>query len=204
MCPCYGTFEGLSYNNHASSFVSKNKSMIVLCVLISGGLHPTLVLLSSNMFGMNIFCSEMSIFELNEYFGLRIVLNTLFENIPQIIIQCTYLITINVNIFNDLTTLISFVFSALSIIISVIVFVINFTEITEGSVCQFVSFFLFFFLCFCFVFFGFFIKKNYMLCFKTLSHKTKRQTKYKTTDKLFYVGMQASISHKSNKLNRRL
>ena len=71
------------------------------------------------------------------------------KNVPQIVIQWMYLDFVGQTITQDLTTLISFIFSVLSIIISCVIFALNFQEMTEGFV--FFVFFLFLF----FVFFYF-------------------------------------------------
>ena len=71
------------------------------------------------------------------------------KNLPQIIIQWLYLNAINSSIFNDLTTLISFIFSVLSITVSIIIFVLNFQEMTEGIHLHFISFCVFIFLSLC-------------------------------------------------------
>ena len=89
LCPCWNTFENLSFNYRASAYVSKRKSVIVPLVLVSGGIHPALVLVSSGIFGFEILYSGMSRFELQEFFGLRILFTTFLEVIFKIL--CIYI-----------------------------------------------------------------------------------------------------------------
>ena len=72
-------FEVLSLNHNGLSFVTQNRFVLVTLIIMSGGFHPSLALLSSGIFGLDILNSGITKYELNEYVGIRVLFTTLAE-----------------------------------------------------------------------------------------------------------------------------
>ncbi len=93
---------------------------------MSGGCYPTIFLLSSTIFGSNMFNSGLLNYELKHMNTTKIIGTICLQNIPQIFIQCIYAATIS-----TITPSIAFAFiaSVLSIICTPFTFIkINYTS----------------------------------------------------------------------------
>ena len=107
------------FNDAAMKFANDKKVVIIFCVFWSGGLIPTLQLLSSRLLHLSLFDMGLATHELSQLTGLKFYLTTLTENVPQLCVQIATLVfeakTGNNDPFNGIIAL-----SLLSSVISVL------------------------------------------------------------------------------------
>ena len=71
-------------NNHAAqSWLQKNAPLFILLTVLCGGVHPALCLCSSSVFGLQLFNTGLTFYELQEVASLRVVASILIGNLPQ-------------------------------------------------------------------------------------------------------------------------
>ena len=85
----------INFNNMARLYFEEKLVFFCFLVLISGGCHASLQLVCSKMFGMHIFDCGLSKRESLQFTSqLQFSLSVLLENIPQLIIQVIYIVTL--------------------------------------------------------------------------------------------------------------
>eukprot|EP01083_Nonionella_stella_P164800 546600_1 len=77
-------------NAAASSWFQRYSAIFVLLVVLTGGCYPALSLVSSNIFGLNITSSALTLHELKQMSNIKIYFTIFLENIPQLICQVLY------------------------------------------------------------------------------------------------------------------
>eukprot|EP01083_Nonionella_stella_P216335 777780_1 len=77
-------------NAAASSWFQRYSAIFVLLVVLTGGCYPALSLVSSNIFGLNITSSGLTLHELKQMSNIKIYFTIFLENIPQLICQVLY------------------------------------------------------------------------------------------------------------------
>ena len=77
-------------NEPARSWFQFHAKTFVFFVVLTGGCYPALLLVSSNVFGMNIFSSGLTQYELKNMAQIRLFATIFLENIPQIALQLLY------------------------------------------------------------------------------------------------------------------
>eukprot|EP01084_Bolivina_argentea_P279189 477283_1 len=82
-------------NKNAISFFKERKYVFLLLIACCGGCFPSLVLLSSGIFGHDAVCSGLMGYEVRKMSKIKIISTIFLQNIPQIFIQCFYSVTIN-------------------------------------------------------------------------------------------------------------
>merc|ERR1712228_889140 len=105
-------------NNHsAQSFFETRSGIFVFLVVMTGGVYPALCLVSSNIFGLGMFSSGITRFELRKMQSIKVFGTVVLENLPQLIFQCLFVAAIG-----GLTDSLTFAFftSVLSIISSIL------------------------------------------------------------------------------------
>eukprot|EP01083_Nonionella_stella_P303704 1052334_1 len=65
-------------------------AIFTLLVVITGGFYPALALISSGVFGLEIFTSGLTRYELKQMSKFKVVGTVLLENVPQLICQALY------------------------------------------------------------------------------------------------------------------
>eukprot|EP01084_Bolivina_argentea_P000819 1506_1 len=73
-----------SKNKNCRNWFEQNQNLFITLVVFSGGCYPSLALISSHVFGMDIFDCGLSSFELTDLFKIRILTTVLSENVPQL------------------------------------------------------------------------------------------------------------------------
>ena len=87
--------------------------LFLILVILSGGCHQSLSLISSRIFGLNIFSCKLSKYELGKLLKIKLFTTLFLQNIPQICIQCIYDLR---NETISQTVVIAFISSMLSIV----------------------------------------------------------------------------------------
>jgi len=100
-------------NEIAQQWFERYSKVFNALVLLSGGSYVSMLLCSSNVFGIDAFCAGLTRLELKKMSKIRILANTIMENIPQIAIQILFTMTIgNANV----AVVFAFVASVLSVL----------------------------------------------------------------------------------------
>eukprot|EP01084_Bolivina_argentea_P219476 372232_1 len=116
----------VSGNNAAASYFEHNAPLFVMLVVFTGASYPSLALLSSRLFGLDILNSGITKFELRQLSKIKIFGSVLLENIPQLFFQMLYIIYLEGTPSNN--TLLSFIASTLSIIAALLSWFIQSTS----------------------------------------------------------------------------
>ena len=77
-------------NDAAKAWFNDYSSLFVLFVVSSGGCHPALSLVSSNIFGLRLFASGLTLYELRQLTKIKVIGTILLENVPQLFCQFLY------------------------------------------------------------------------------------------------------------------
>eukprot|EP01084_Bolivina_argentea_P060804 111100_1 len=84
-------------NIAAKAYFQQNTSLFVLLVVFSGGCHVSLSLVSSAVFGLEIFSSGLTSYEIRKLSKIKVFATVILENIPQIGCQMIYSASLNGN-----------------------------------------------------------------------------------------------------------
>eukprot|EP01084_Bolivina_argentea_P110379 197118_1 len=103
-------------NRRADEYFTANMAVFMALIVMSGGCHPSLLLVSSNIFGLNAFQSGLTKPELNKLTKIKIKSTITLENGPQLIVQIIYA-TQTSNISTPI--FLAFIGSFLSIILAI-------------------------------------------------------------------------------------
>jgi len=109
-------------NESAKSWFHYNSKTFTLFVVFTGSSYASLVLVSSNIFGMSIFSSGLTQFELKQVAKIRVFGTVFLENLPQIFFQLMYTAAIG-KISNGVVF--AFVASLLSVLSTIISYFID-------------------------------------------------------------------------------
>ena len=77
-------------NDAAKAWFTDYSTLFVLLVICSGGAHPSLALVSSNVFGLWFLNSGLTLYELRQLQKIKIIGTILLENVPQLFCQFLY------------------------------------------------------------------------------------------------------------------
>ena len=124
-------------NATAKAWFQENTAIFAILVAVTGGCHAALALVSSNVFGLNIFSCGLTQYELKQMGKLKVIGTVIIENIPQLICQALY----SMGLGGEITAaiLLAFVASALSIIASTLAFLIE-RDTSDTKVVQYYLF----------------------------------------------------------------
>eukprot|EP01084_Bolivina_argentea_P157825 275013_1 len=109
-------------NDRAKSWFEQYLTMYVVLVCLSGGAYTALTVVSSNIFGLNMFSTGMTKYKIRSLSSLKLKYNVIFENLPQLLIQILYCFAIH-DISNN--TILAFTASLISVISEVLHYVIH-------------------------------------------------------------------------------
>eukprot|EP01084_Bolivina_argentea_P295519 508800_1 len=104
------------------AWFGKYRRIFIFLVVFSGGAYPSLAIVTSNLFGLEVFNAGLSKFELESLLKIRVQTTVLLENVPQLGIQIMYAYSIS-NISEN--TILAFCTSVASIIATVMVYCMN-------------------------------------------------------------------------------
>ena len=104
-------------NDNIKSWLISYSKILYLLSLFTGSSFTAIKVMNSNLFGLNIFSMDLSKNDLTRYQTKRVYSIVLIENLPQVIIQCIYLLQIDKL---DLIAISSMIFSIISIIVTII------------------------------------------------------------------------------------
>ena len=83
-------YDAVQKNVAATSYMNQRSALFVILTVITGGSHPALAVLSSNVFGLEIFTTGLTKYELNRLQKIKIFSTIILDNLPQIGIQFWY------------------------------------------------------------------------------------------------------------------
>jgi len=108
----------ITENESTKSFFFHNSKIFTILVVLTGGAYHSLVLISSKIFGLSVFSSGLTAYELKQLSGIRIFGTVFLENCPQMTFQLLYTVSIgtlsNGVIFAFLTSFLSVLSAVLS------------------------------------------------------------------------------------------
>ena len=109
-------------NEAANTWFEHRYRVFAAFVVLTGGCHPSLELVSSNIFGHFAFSSGLTRYELKQLVSIKVITSVVLENVPQLILQIMYAVSIG-----DVTNNAAFAFiaSALSVIATLLSFCID-------------------------------------------------------------------------------
>ena len=97
--------------------------IFTLLVVLCGGCHSALTVVSSNIFGMRIFSSGLTRYELKKLNRIRIIGTVLIENVPQLACQALYTVALDYQATQAVWF--AFIASSLSIIATTLSYLIE-------------------------------------------------------------------------------
>merc|ERR1712228_67059 len=121
-------------NESAKSWFRSYSKTFTMFVVLTGGCYPAVVLVSSNIFGMNVFSSGLTKFELKKMSKIRVFSTIFLENVPQILFQIIYTAAIG-EVSN--AVIFAFIASVLSVLSTVISFLIDRSALDAKNVIQY-------------------------------------------------------------------
>eukprot|EP00485_Elphidium_margaritaceum_P001137 CAMPEP_0202697512 /NCGR_PEP_ID=MMETSP1385-20130828/10856_1 /ASSEMBLY_ACC=CAM_ASM_000861 /TAXON_ID=933848 /ORGANISM="Elphidium margaritaceum" /LENGTH=269 /DNA_ID=CAMNT_0049353997 /DNA_START=16 /DNA_END=821 /DNA_ORIENTATION=- len=123
----------IKQNPTAMSWFQHKSFLFASLVVLTGGCYPALRLISSNMFGWDVFSCGLTRFELKSFTKFKIMGTVVLENLPQLVCQVLYAF-----VTRDIqqAVVISFIASFLSALSSVISFIID-NESKDTKVVQY-------------------------------------------------------------------
>eukprot|EP01084_Bolivina_argentea_P174956 303014_1 len=114
------TFENfIAHNKSAIIHFNKYRFVFIMTMLLSGSTYISVSLLSSGLFGFELFCSGLTKYELDKLSKLKVFGAVITENIPQLGVQIIYAIykaDVPSNIF--IMSCISSLLSIISVVLS--------------------------------------------------------------------------------------
>lgn len=110
----------ISKNNYAKLWYMKNKKFLFYLVALTGGLYPSLTMVNSKLFGLQIFNMSLSKTEILSFQSIKLKYTVLCENLPQFVLQLYFLTidTANLSFFSTWLAITSSVFSMISLLLS--------------------------------------------------------------------------------------
>ena len=115
--------EIIKNNAAAKGWFQYNTPVFTILVVISGGSHAALSLVSSNIFGLMIFGCGLTQYELKQMGKLKVIGTVIIENIPQLICQILYSFALGGKTTSGVQ--LAFIASALSITASTLSYLIQ-------------------------------------------------------------------------------
>eukprot|EP01084_Bolivina_argentea_P122691 217412_1 len=112
-----------SGNEQAKTYFDHKSAIFVILVVLTGGFYPSIQLISSEIFGLDIMCCGLTQYELKKMSRLKVIGTVLLENIPQMIIQLLYAYAIGGQLTSSVQM--AFLASILSVIFSVLSYLIE-------------------------------------------------------------------------------
>ena len=113
-------------NKVATNYFNNNAAIFIILTVFSGGVYPSLVVISSMIFGLELFHTGLTKYELNKLTKIKLVTTIACENLPQLSLQLIYFVVFSFESNNARDSAIfAFVGSILSVIISVLIWYIN-------------------------------------------------------------------------------
>ena len=85
-------YKRIGLNNVARLYFEQKLIFFCSLVLLSGGVHASISLVCSRIFGISLFDCGLSKRELSQFTDLRLLYSVLLENFPQLIMQIVYII----------------------------------------------------------------------------------------------------------------
>jgi len=132
---------GIIKNNSAAiQYFNSCPTLFVVLTVISGGIYPSLTVVSSKIFGLSMFNSGLTKYELNKLTKVKVISTVVCENLPQIVIQLVYMVVFGfaeTNVRN--AVILAFIGSILSVIISMLIWYINRTEFGTSAVIYYIE-----------------------------------------------------------------
>eukprot|EP01083_Nonionella_stella_P234101 824244_1 len=113
----------IRHNQSASLYFQQWRGLFILLMICTGSAHSALTLLSSRLFGLDIFNSGLTLYELRQLSKLKLFGSILLENVPQLGVQILYVMYREGNPSQN--TVLSFVASLLSIIAAVMSYILQ-------------------------------------------------------------------------------
>ena len=127
-------------NSAAIQYFNSCPTLFVVLTVISGGIYPSLTVVSSKIFGLSMFNSGLTKYELNKLTKVKVISTVVCENLPQIVIQLVYMVVFGfaeTNVRN--AVILAFIGSILSVIISMLIWYINRTEFGTSPVIYYIE-----------------------------------------------------------------
>jgi len=109
-------------NEAASTYFEHKQKLFIFLVVLTGGCHPALEMVSSNIFGLPLFSSGLTRYELKQLAVVKVFNTVVLENVPQLIIQIIYTVAIGGATDN---VRFAFIASVLSVIATLLSFCLN-------------------------------------------------------------------------------
>ena len=117
------SFGGVIRRNEAANTWFEHRSKVFTAlVVLTGGCHPALVMVSSNIFGLSSFSAGLTRFELRQLASIKVLNSVVLENIPQLVVQIVYAVAIDRVTDN---AAFAFIASMLSVVATLLSFVID-------------------------------------------------------------------------------
>ena len=118
--------ELIKHNAAAKSWFQGYTPIFTALVVLSGGCHAALSVVSSNVFGLRIFSCGITRYEMKRLGKIRIIGTVIVENIPQLICQGLYTVALTKS-GQEMTTAVqaAFIASSLSIVASTLSYLIE-------------------------------------------------------------------------------
>merc|ERR1719283_777346 len=118
-------------NEAANTWFEHRAKIFTLLVVVTGGCHPALEMVSSNVFGLSSFSSGLTRFDLKQLASIKVLNSVVLENIPQLIVQIVYAVAIG-----EITDNVAFAFfaSMLSVIATLLSFTIDRRGVDDDTV----------------------------------------------------------------------
>ena len=104
-------------NDNTKSWLISYSKILYLLSLFTGSSFTAVKVMNSNLFSLNIFSMDLNKNDLTRYQTKRIYSIVLIENLPQVILQCVYLLQIG---DFDFIAISSMIFSLISIIVMIV------------------------------------------------------------------------------------
>ena len=116
----------ITNNNRADSYFTDGMAVFIFFIIMSGGCYPSLQLVSSRIFNLDLFNSGLTQSELKQLLQIKIKSTIYMEDIPQLIIQILYAVLTTKTASNlSLAVFLAFVGSILSILMAVASYIAN-------------------------------------------------------------------------------
>ena len=114
-------------NKSALNYFNNNATLFIVLTVLSGGVYASLSVVSSMIFGLSLFNTGLTKFELNKLTKIKLISTICCENLPQLLLQILYFAQFG---FVDNSNardaaMLAFVGSILSVILSVLVWYVN-------------------------------------------------------------------------------
>eukprot|EP01083_Nonionella_stella_P185829 678739_1 len=104
-------------NREVASWLREHTVKLVGMTMVCGGAQPSIELANSRIFGLEVFSMGLSRYQLIQSSKFKVLLTTMLENIPQILITTYYMISIHQ--FNDFAVA-SLISSSCSVILVIV------------------------------------------------------------------------------------